>query len=100
MFWDRQPNRTTDYFQKVVTPATFWSLFSGVATPAQAASQVAAFLVPSVHQSNQSFASEGQGRLEKFVTVLGGSARLIAVVEVGAARCALILPRRSIDGRR
>ena len=48
VFWDRLPNRTrsSSSFVKVVTPATFWSLLSGIATPAQAASQVAAFLVP------------------------------------------------------
>ena len=48
VFWDRLPNRTTaqNAFVKVVTPATFWSLFAGIATPAQAKAQVAASLVP------------------------------------------------------
>eukprot|EP01044_Picomonas_judraskeda_P048505 COSAG03_NODE_28108_length_228_cov_8333.527132_1_plen_67_part_01 len=31
VFWDRLPNQTESAFVKVVTPATFWSLFSGIA---------------------------------------------------------------------
>lgn len=60
VFWDRLPNKSADHatisntitntrsdsvFVKVVTPATFWSLFSAIATPKQAESQVATFLV-------------------------------------------------------
>merc|ERR1711906_36016 len=36
VFWDRLPAASGDSFVKVVTPATFWAMLAGVATPDQA----------------------------------------------------------------
>jgi len=51
VFWDRIPTNNpnasiADRFVKTVTPATFWSLLAGIATPKQAAEQVDALLTP------------------------------------------------------
>ena len=45
VFWDRLPNRSTDFFVKVVTPASFWSMLAGIATAEQARAQLDALFV-------------------------------------------------------